>query len=89
MPEGDAEERTEDATPRQRDKAREEGRVTSSREVGTLAVLSTATLTIYYLGPYMTKRMSALIIHYLENLGTTDLTRGGVAILCGMSFYVS
>jgi Flagellar biosynthesis pathway, component FlhB len=39
----DSEERTEDATPRQREKARDEGRVASSREVGTLAVLSAAT----------------------------------------------
>ncbi len=86
MPEGDSEERTEDATPRQREKSREEGRVTSSREVGTLAVLTTATLSIYYLGPYMTKRMCALVVHYLENLGTVDLSQGGAALLLRDAF---
>lgn len=86
MPEGDNEERTEDATPRQRDKAREEGRVVSSREVGTLAVLTTATLTIYYLGPYMVKGMGSMIMYYLENLADIDPTRGQAALLLREAF---
>ncbi len=81
MAEDDSEEKTEDATPRQRDKAREEGRVVSSREVGTLVILTTATMTIYYLGPYMTKRLSAFIVYYLENLADFDPTPGQTALL--------
>lgn len=86
MADDDSEEKTEDATPRQRDKAREEGRVVSSREVGTLVILTTATMTIYYLGPYMTKRMSALIIYYLENLGDIEPTPGAVALMLRDAF---
>jgi flagellar biosynthetic protein FlhB len=87
MPAGDdSEEKTEDATPRQRDRAREEGRVTSSREVGTLAVLTAATLGIYYLGPYMTSRMSSVMIHFLENLSTIDLSQGGAVALLRETF---
>lgn len=77
----DSEERTEDATPRQREKAREDGRVVSSREVGTLAVLSAATFGIYYLGPYMANRMSMLLMHFFENLSTIDLSKRGAILL--------
>ncbi len=83
----DSEERTEDATPRQREKARDEGRVASSREVGTLAVLSAATFGIYYLGPYMANRMSMLLIYFFENLSDIDLSKAGAVLLLQDVFF--
>lgn len=79
-------EKTEDATPRQRERAREEGRVASSREVGTLFVLTTATLAIYFFGPYMTRRLLGLFTWVFQNLHSIDLTVGGAAVLLRSMF---
>jgi flagellar biosynthetic protein FlhB len=82
----DAEERTEDASPRRREQAREEGRTASSREVGTLFILTSATLGIYYLGPYMTGRAATLFVYFFQNLSTTDLSPRGAAVLLQQTF---
>jgi flagellar biosynthetic protein FlhB len=85
-PQDETGEKTEDATPRQREKAREEGRVASSREVGTLFILTTATLAIYFFGPYMTRRLLGLFAWVLQNLHTIDLSTGGAAVLLRSMF---
>lgn len=77
----DSEERTEDATPRKREKSREEGRVASSREVGTLFVLTTGTVAIYLLGPFMVKDTMNLFVRTFEMLPYADLSPGGAARL--------
>jgi len=74
-------EKTEEATPRQRERAREEGRVANSREVGTLFVLTTATLVIYFFGSFMTGRMARLFAWILQNLSSIDLSAGGESLL--------
>ena len=74
-------EKTEEATPRQRERAREEGRVASSREVGTLFILTAATVALYFTGPYMTRRLMGLFIGVFQNLSTIDLSMGGTAKL--------
>src|SRR3972149_3648670 len=79
-------EKTEDATPRQRERAREEGRVASSREVGTLFILTTATLTIYFFGPFMTRRLLGLFTWVFQNLHSIDLSVGGAAVLLRTMF---
>jgi len=80
-------EKTEEATPRQRQRARDEGRVATSREVGTLFVLTTATLTIYWLGPYMTSRTEDLFVYILQNLSTIDLSVSGTVVLMQNAFW--
>lgn len=85
-PQDDAEERTEDATPRKREREREEGRVPSSREVGTLFVLTAATLSLYYLGAGMTARTRSLFVYFFENLGSLELTREGAVRLMTTAF---
>ena len=85
-PQDETGEKTEDATPRQRERAREEGRVASSREVGTLFVLTAATLAIYFFGPFMTRRLVGLFVWTLENLHSIDLSPGGAAVLLRSMF---
>lgn len=80
-PQDETGEKTEDATPRQREKAREEGRVAISREVGTLFILTTATIVIYTFGPFMTRRLLGLFTWVFQNLSTIDLSQGGTAVL--------
>ncbi len=74
-------EKTEEATPRQRERAREEGRVASSREVGTLFILTAATLSIYFAGPYMIGRLESLFIRVIEAMAFADIAGGGAARL--------
>lgn len=69
-------EKTEEATPRQRERAREEGRVASSREVGTLFVLTAATLSIYFGSSFMVGRMEALFIKTFQEMADADLSLG-------------
>ena len=80
-PQDETGEKTEEATPRQREKAREEGRVALSREVGTLFVLTTATVVLYVFGPYMTGRLLGMFTWILQNLGSLDMSVGGAIIL--------
>lgn len=85
-PQDETGEKTEDATPRQRERAREEGRVASSREVGTLFILTTATLAIYFFGPYMTRRLLGLSAWTFHNLHAIDVSVGGAAVLLRAMF---
>ncbi|MCA9419134.1 MAG: EscU/YscU/HrcU family type III secretion system export apparatus switch protein, partial [Candidatus Omnitrophica bacterium] len=80
-------EKTEEATPRQRERAREEGRVASSREVGTLFVLTAATVTIYFSSTYMIGRLESLFIRIFDAMGSAELSMGGaIRILQEMLF---
>ncbi|MCS7150210.1 MAG: flagellar biosynthesis protein FlhB [Caldimicrobium sp.] len=49
MPEEQAQERTEEATPRRREEARRRGQVVKSRELSSLAILSTGFLSLIFL----------------------------------------
>jgi flagellar biosynthetic protein FlhB len=80
-PQDETGEKTEDATPRQRERAREEGRVAMSREVGTLFILTAATVVIYAFGPYMTRRLLDHFVWVLQNLSTLDVSEGGTVVL--------
>jgi flagellar biosynthesis protein FlhB len=85
-PQDETGEKTEDATPRQREKAREEGRVALSREVGTLFILTTATVVIYAFGPYMTRRLLGVFVWVFQNMSTFDMSEGGTVVLLRAAF---
>ena len=58
-----AQEKTEDATPKRLEKAKEEGQVARSRELGTTLILLGGTLSIWMLGDTMVRAFSQ-IMHF-------------------------
>ncbi len=67
MPEQGFQERTEKATPRRREKAREEGKVAKSPEVNAAALLSFGFLSLFMLGPRMAERLQAMMQHTMTH----------------------
>jgi flagellar biosynthetic protein FlhB len=63
------EERTEPATPRKREKSREEGQVAQSNEVASVAVLAGGLAGICFLGPYMVNHLKSFTVAILDNVG--------------------
>src|SRR5690554_1970502 len=56
-------EKTEPASPRRLEKAREEGQVVRSRELNTFLVLSAGVGTLWVLGGYMYHNLSRIVYH--------------------------
>jgi flagellar biosynthetic protein FlhB len=71
------EERTEPATPKRRQEAREEGRVAQSREVSTVVVLLGGALGLYFLGSWMGHSLAGLSTALLRDLPTGEFTVAG------------
>jgi len=63
--------KTEKATPKRRQEARERGQVTRSVEVNSVVVLLAALLTLKYAGPYMVDSMSRLTVLTYQNMNTS------------------
>jgi len=61
MAEQAAQERTEQATPRRLEQAREKGQIPNSRELNTLLILMLAGGALWFLGPYFGKEMITLV----------------------------
>ena len=59
-------ERTEPASVRRREQAREEGQVARSRELSTLALLLAAAGGLWSMGAGLTERLSGLVRHGLQ-----------------------
>ncbi|MEI6732399.1 MAG: flagellar biosynthesis protein FlhB [Comamonadaceae bacterium] len=59
-------ERTEPASVRRREQAREEGQVARSRELSTLALLLAAAGGLWSMGPGLAERLSGLVRHGLQ-----------------------
>ncbi len=69
MAEGD-EDRTQSATPRRLERAREEGNVPQSREISTLAGLGVATLTLMMSGPSLGQALVTRLAGLMSNMGS-------------------
>ncbi len=67
MPEQDFQERTEKATTRRREKAREQGQVARSLELNSAAIICLGFLTLYLVGPYIAKQVSELMSYTMAN----------------------
>ena len=63
-------ERTERATPRRRDKAREEGKVSKSMELNSAVLLTLGFLTIYLLGPTVSQQAMQIMANSMANAPT-------------------
>ncbi len=61
MSEDVGQERTQQATPRRKEQAREKGQVSHSRELNTMFMLLSAGATAYFLGPTMIKELAELL----------------------------
>jgi flagellar biosynthetic protein FlhB len=75
------EDRTEAATPRRLQKAREEGQVAMSRELSSLAVLGGTALILTMVMPAATRRMVAQMATLLGNAHQLDMSDNGAAVL--------
>ncbi len=73
MAEENFQERTEQATSRRREKAREEGQVARSMELNSAAMLTLGFLTLYLMGPYISGQTMAMLRHLLGNAPTIAL----------------
>ncbi len=65
----DREEKTEEATPRRRDEAREQGQVAISTELGSVAMLAAAILVVVVAGAWMAQGAGALVAGSLVDVG--------------------
>ena len=66
-------ERTEQATPRRREKAREEGRVARSAELNSAMAVLLGCTALFALGPFMASQISELVRSNLANAATIGM----------------
>jgi flagellar biosynthesis protein FlhB len=63
----DFQERTEKATPRRREKARDEGKVAKSQELNAAAIITLGFLTLYMVGPSLTNQVWGYMSYTFSN----------------------
>jgi flagellar biosynthetic protein FlhB len=73
LPETGGQERTERATPKRRQQAREKGQVAQSREVSSVVILMTALGLLYFSGSWMLLTMGTIVAGVYQSLGTLRL----------------
>ncbi len=83
MAEDQFQERTEQATPRRRQKAREEGRVPRSQELNSAVILLLGATTLYILGPSLGDQIKKLMIYIFTEAPKMD--RGIEAMMAFIS----
>ena len=62
----EGQERTEEATPKRQEEAKEKGQVGRSRDLNTMALLLVAATGFFVFGTYMINNMSWLMINYFS-----------------------
>lgn len=70
MAEEQFQERTEQATPRRREKAREEGKVARSLELNSAVILCLGSAAIYFLGPLLIRQLQQFMIFIFREAPT-------------------
>jgi len=63
--------KTEQATPKRKQEARERGQIARSVELNSAIILLTALITIRYIGPYLLNSMGKLTVFTYENLSAS------------------
>jgi len=77
MADDNFQEKTEKATPKQRRKARDEGRVARSQELNSAIMICLGFATLYLIGPYMANGIKQVMSHTMANaplIATSDPT---------------
>ena len=81
MAENDSgQEKTEAATPRRRQSAREEGQVPKSAELNTTLLLTTGVITFYYFSKDFMEQLADSMIYYTQQAATLDITEDSVTL---------
>jgi len=70
---GAHDDRTEPATPKRREEARERGEVLKSRELSSALTLSAVALALWYLGPSIWEGLALELKTYLERMARAEL----------------
>jgi flagellar biosynthetic protein FlhB len=73
MPEGKDQEKTEPATPKRREEARNKGQVALSREIPSVMIMMTALGVFSIAGSWMLQRLAGVMRHIFQNMGTSRL----------------
>ena len=73
MPEEYKDDKTEKATPKKREKARSEGNVAQSQEVGTVAILTCGVLGIYVFGSSIVSYLMQTMHHFFRESAVADV----------------
>ena len=81
--EGSGGDRTEAATPRRLQRAREEGNVPISREVSGLAGLGAGVLVLWTMSNLAGDRLASVLRNLIAASGRIDLASGGLAVVAG------
>ena len=69
-------EKTEAATPRRREEARQDGNVPRSQEISTVSMLLCAMLAMWNLAPRTFERLASIQVKYHASLHEREVTRG-------------
>jgi len=81
MPEPQAGEKTEPATPRRREEVRKKGQVAKSADLNSAIVLLAAMLALYFLMPAFMHMLTNITRSYLENAATMRVDYGSATAL--------
>lgn len=73
MPQGNDQERTEQATPKKREDARKKGQVAQSREISSALVLLSSLGVFFFAGSWMILQLSEIMRTSLSAMGTLQL----------------
>ena len=79
MAEESSQEKTEEATPKRREEARNKGQVARSSELSSVAILMSGVLALGGLGSYMYSKLSFFMVDVLSNAVFIELTPINVA----------
>ena len=79
MAEESSQEKTEEATPKRREEARNKGQVARSSELSSVAILMSGVLALGGLGSYMYSKLSFFMVEMLSNAVFIELTPINVA----------
>lgn len=84
MAEESFQERTEQATPKKREEAREKGQVAKSRELASVAVLLTGVFVLYWGSAFFYHHLTGILKYYLHEAAVHNIT---VNAMPGMGLY--
>ena len=76
-----AQEKTEQATPRKLEHARQEGQVARSNELNSVFIIGLGFLTIYLLGPIVFDNLGSLMKHNLSEAAKIAMTPSRVQLI--------
>ncbi len=81
MATGSDQEKTERATPKKREEARERGQVAKSREVASTAVYLSLLFVLYFFSPYFLKHLLGLMKEFLSQTTQVQITSANLMLL--------